>query len=182
MQNNTENTNQSDSELFQTTRNLEVSDIVIPENETDEIPSFIDDKIEEDNPTPEKEELISKREVDSSLNRLRLNEPTAEIITNLMNIFIPLLICLIFKNSDKDDFNLSEEEKETLVSAWANYLATQNVNISPGATLITTILTIYGAKITMAMWNKSISEKKITKLKEENEQLKRIHYGEKDRT
>lgn len=104
-------------------------------------------------------EYVSNREVTSDLNMIKLNVPAATVIVNLIDILIPVLLMFVFKNIDKSDIKLEPDEKETLVDAFAQYLKTISFTMSPGMVLITSLATIYGAKIGVAMiMNKKVQE------------------------
>jgi len=132
-----------------------------------EEPAFI-----EPEPKPEQEdskEHITYRDVKTELNMLKLNEPTAEIIVGLIDVILPIVISIILNNTEKEDIKLDDDERETLTSAWAQYLKTTSINLTPGWVLIVTMLTIYGAKVSIALVNRKKEPEFIeTKQKEEN--------------
>jgi large-conductance mechanosensitive channel len=90
---------------------------------------------------------------------IKLSEPTAEIVTSVINSLVPLLLVLLIKNSNSENYKLTPDEHQTLVNAWANYLKDSNVQVSPGILLIVSIASIYGAKITTAVAERKKEEK-----------------------
>lgn len=93
---------------------------------------------------------VSGDDARSVLNLQRIQRPTASVIVGVMDTVLPIVIALIFKGSDSGDLKLDDGERETLVDAWAVYLGDKNVQASPAAVLLTTIITIYGAKMFIA--------------------------------
>jgi hypothetical protein len=118
-----------------------------------EEPSFIEPELEQE-PEEEPKEHITDKDVRTELNMLKLNEPTAEIIIALMDYLMIIPLSFICKGITRAEAKVEAEEKETLVQACANYLRTTSFNISPGAVFITTVLTIYGAKVAAFHFNK----------------------------
>ncbi|MDL2309034.1 hypothetical protein LJC53_05575 [Bacteroidales bacterium OttesenSCG-928-C03] len=161
---------QDDASLYWESRHSSVQDYEIPEPEPEEIPSFIEPDTTIDDPV----EYISDRDVKTELNMIRLNEPTAEIVVAMIDVILPMAMVLLIKGTEKEEIKLEDGERETLVSAWAQYLKTTSFNMSPGAVLCTTMITIYGAKITMAMMNKGKKESEIDELRKQNQMLKKI--------
>lgn len=147
-----------DASLWWESRNTQSQDFEIPEPQ----PTFVNldnsDEIEE-------QQDLTNKEVRNQLNMIKLNEPTAEIITNLMNSIIPVIFVLIIKSAEKENLELTQSERETLTNAWAQYLRDSNIQMSPGVVLLGTIAIIYGSKITMVL-----TERKREKDLEEKEQ------------
>lgn len=94
---------------------------------------------------------VTNDDVRNVTNMRAISEPTAEVIVGTLDVVIPLFITLLIKHSDKDDCKLSEEERRTLVGAWATYLGDKNVQLSPGVSLLMAMGTIYGAKVVGAL-------------------------------
>lgn len=94
---------------------------------------------------------VTAQQASSVLNLQRINRPTASIIVGVMDTVLPILLALVVKGAVRDDMELEDSERETLTDAWAVYLGDKNVQASPGAVLITSIATIYGAKLFDAM-------------------------------
>jgi len=144
-----------EASLWWESRNSQVQDYVNPEEFEK---SFIDiDNV--DTEVEEEKELISNKERISQLNMIKLSEPTAEIVTSVINSLVPLLLVLLIKNSNSENYKLTPDEHQTLVNAWANYLKDSNVQVSPGILLIVSIASIYGAKITTAVAERKKEEK-----------------------
>lgn len=115
---------------------------------------------------------VSNEDATSVLNMQRINRPTATVIVGTMDVFLPIVITMIIKGSERDDAKLQESERETLIEAWAAYLGDKNVQASPGMVLITTILTIYGSKVyTCIQHRNEIRQAEI--IAEQQEQLRR---------
>lgn len=124
--------------------------------------TVIDDGHDPNRPYADTPEVTSS-DVHNVLNLQAINRPTASIIVGVMDTLLPILITgLIVRGSQADDCRLSDDERETLIQAWAVYLGDKNVQASPTVVLITTILTIYGAKIISAFQNRRILEQQRT--------------------
>lgn len=162
-----------DAALWHQSRNSQIQDFEAPEPEPEE-PSFLMNE----EPETTEQEYITDREVKTELNMMKLNEPTAEIIVAMMDVVLPLVLVILIKGTDKQDVKLEDSERETLITAWAQYLKTTSFNLSPGGVLLTSILTIYGAKVTVAMMNKGRKESEIDELRKQNELLKQYLDGE----
>ncbi len=154
-----------DASLWFESRNASIQDYETPEP-VPEIPDFIDTETES-----EPVEYVTSKQVRHELNMIQLNEPTAEIIVSLMDVVLPLVLVIFIKGTDKEDIKLDQNERETLIAAWAKYLQTTSFQMSPGGILITSMLTIYGAKVTMAMMNRN-QNSELEELRKENERLK----------
>jgi hypothetical protein len=142
-----------DAALWHESRQADIQDF--------EEPTFIEPEPE---PEPEKPtEHISDRDVKTELNMLKLNEPTAEIIVSLMDYLMIIPLSFICRGITREETKIETEEKETLVQAWAAYLKTVSFNISPGAVLLTTVLTIYGSKVAAFHFNKKTEPEFIKK-------------------
>ena len=164
----------------------------IQDYEVPEMPQA-DDTIEADQDTgrpygdaPE----VTNDDVRNVMNMQTINRPTATVIVGVMDTLVPVLVtALIVKGSELGDTKLTEEERETLIDAWALYLGDKQVQASPGVILMTTILTIYGSKLFAAMQNRKMMEQQrlievqreeienqtgeIERLRHENEELQR---------
>lgn len=139
--------------IWKATREQNIQEYSVPEMEEPE-PEFFDTEN-----VQHEDEYVSNRDVTSDLNMIKLNVPAATVIVNLIDIAIPILLMFVFKNIDKSDIKLEPDEKETLVDAFAQYLKTTSFTMSPGMVLITSLATIYGAKIGVAMiMNKKVQE------------------------
>lgn len=138
-----------------------------------EAPSFVDleqddklnDLADEADVQPEK---LTKTELNTQLNMLELNKPTAKIIVQLMDVLVPVVIVLIIKGADSEGLKLTPEETQTLTEAWALYLRDSNVQMSPGMVLLGTIGIIYGSKVVIALQ----TAKENKKAEQEEQELK----------
>lgn len=138
-----------------------------------EAPSFVDleqddklnDLADEADVQPEK---LTKTELNTQLNMLELNKPTAKIIVQLMDVLVPVIIVLIIKGADSEQLKLTSEETQTLTEAWALYLRDSNVQMSPGMVLLGTIGIIYGSKVVIAL----NTAKENKKAEQEEQELK----------
>lgn len=110
---------------------------------------------------------VTGEDASSVLNMQRIQRPTASVIVGVMDTVLPILIALVVKGSEAGALKLDAGERDTLTDAWAAYLGDKNVQASPGAVLLTTIATIYGAKVFMAF-----QQRKDARLAEENEALR----------
>lgn len=110
---------------------------------------------------------VTSEDASSVLNMQRIQRPTASVIVGVMDTVLPILIALVVKGSEAGALKLDAGERDTLTDAWAAYLGDKNVQASPGAVLLTTIATIYGAKVFMAF-----QQRKDARLAEENEALR----------
>lgn len=154
-----------DASLWWYNRHSQVQDYNIPE-ENDDFDSFTSDEphIEED--------PVTKQDVSSQINMIALQQPTAKLLTGCMDVLLPLLLIFIFKDVDKEEFKLDNEERDMLVDAWANYLKDTDFAMSPAGVLITTILTIYGGKVTVVMWKRKQKSDEMELIREQNRLLK----------
>lgn len=110
---------------------------------------------------------VTSEDACSVLNMQRIQRPTASVIVGVMDTVLPILIALVVKGSEAGALKLDAGERDTLTDAWAAYLGDKNVQASPGAVLLTTIATIYGAKVFMAF-----QQRKDARLAEENDALR----------
>lgn len=110
---------------------------------------------------------VTSEDASSVLNMQRIQRPTASVIVGVMDTVLPILIALVVKGSEAGALKLDAGERDTLTDAWAAYLGDKNVQASPGAVLLTTIATIYGAKVFMAF-----QQRKDARLAEENDALR----------
>lgn len=135
----------NDEDIWLETQGQEIQDFEVPEPELidDTPPPFIE--IDEE----QRQERVTASDVHTQLNLQKLQQPTAELFVSLIDIIVPIALLFVFKNIDKHDAKLEPDERESLISAFAQYLATKEVNVSPGMALIFTIASIYGAKIFM---------------------------------
>lgn len=102
---------------------------------------------------------VTHDDVRNVMNMQAINRPTATVIVGIMDTVLPLIITgIIIKGSEASDCKLTDDERETLIQAWAVYLGDKNIQASPSVVLITTILTIYGAKIFAAIQNRKAAE------------------------
>ena len=138
-----------------------------------EAPSFVDleqddklnDLADEADVQPEK---LTKTELNTQLNMLELNRPTAKIIVQLMDVLVPVVIVFVIKGADSEELKLTPEETQTLTEAWALYLRDSNVQMSPGMVLLGTIGIIYGSKVVIALQ----TAKENKKAEQEEQELK----------
>ncbi|MCK9256358.1 MAG: hypothetical protein GX793_01605 [Bacteroidales bacterium] len=138
-----------------------------------EAPSFVD--LEQDDKLNDladaadvQSEKLTKTELNTQLNMLELNKPTAKIIVQLMDVLVPVVIVLIIKGADSEELKLTPEETQTLTEAWALYLRDSNVQMSPGMVLLGTIGIIYGSKVVIALQ----TAKENKKAEQEEQELK----------
>lgn len=110
---------------------------------------------------------VTSEDASSVLNMQRIQRPTASVIVGVMDTVLPILIALVVKGSETGALKVDAGERDTLTDAWAAYLGDKNVQASPGAVLLTTIATIYGAMVFMAF-----QQRKDARLAEENETLR----------
>ena len=154
-----------DAALWFANRHAEIQDY--------EAPSFVD--LEQDDKLNDLadeadsfSEKLTKTELNTQLNMLELNKPTAKIIVQLMDVLVPVVIVLIIKGADSEQLKLTSEETQTLTEAWALYLRDSNVQMSPGMVLLGTIGIIYGSKVVIALQ----TAKENKKAEQEEQELK----------
>lgn len=152
-----------DAALWFANRHAEIQDY--------EAPSFVD--LEQDDKLNDLadeadsfSEKLTKTELNTQLNMLELNKPTAKIIVQLMDVLVPVVIVLIIKGADSEELKLTSEETQTLTEAWALYLRDSNVQMSPGMVLLGTIGIIYGSKVVIALQENKKAEQEEQELKE----------------
>jgi hypothetical protein len=133
--------------------------------------SEMPEEIEEE----QEQESITSKDVSEQKNLLKLAEPTSKIVVGLMDTVLPLLLTVSFskfgRELDNKDLSLDKNEEEKLTAAWSNYLKDKDFEASPGAMLLITIVTIYGAKVFVA-YNNSKEKEELKKQKAEIEMLK----------
>lgn len=117
---------------------------------------------------------VTGEDASSVLNMQRIQRPTASVIVGVMDVVLPIVIALIFKGSESDTLKLDDGERDTLTDAWTAYLGDKNVQASPGAVLLTTIATIYGAKVFLAFQQKKEADRQRI-IDDQNAELKRLH-------
>jgi uncharacterized membrane protein len=153
-----------DAALWFANRHAEIQDY--------EAPSFVDleqdDKLNDLADEAVQSEKLTKTELNTHLNMLELNKPTAKIIVQLMDVLVPVVIVLIIKGADSEELKLTPEETQTLTEAWALYLRDSNVQMSPGMVLLGTIGIIYGSKVVIALQ----TAKENKKAEQEEQELK----------
>lgn len=154
-----------DAALWFANRHAEIQDY--------EAPSFVDldqdDKLNDlADEADIQSEKLTKTELNTQLNMLELNKPTAKIIVQLMDVLVPVVIVLIIKGADSEQLKLTSEETQTLTEAWALYLRDSNVQMSPGMVLLGTIGIIYGSKVVIALQ----TAKENKKAEQEEQELK----------
>lgn len=155
---------------------LENQETPLQEYDVSEMPEELKDE-EEQSP-------ITTKAVSEQKNLLKLAEPTSKIVVGLMDTVLPLLLIVSFskfgRELDNKDLSLDKNEEENLTAAWSNYLKDKDFEASPGAMLLITIATIYGAKVFVA-YNNSKEKEELKKQKAEIEMLKaRIKVTEKE--
>lgn len=160
-----------DAALWFANRHAEIQDY--------EAPSFVDldqdDKLNDlADEADIQSEKLTKTELNTQLNMLELNKPTAKIIVQLMDVLVPVVIVLIIKGADSEQLKLTSEETQTLTEAWALYLRDSNVQMSPGMVLLGTIGIIYGSKVVIALQ----TAKENKKAEQEEQELKEAVIGE----
>lgn len=124
---------------------------------------------------------VTNADVRNVINLQAINRPTASVIVGVMDTVLPILItAVIVRGSEVEECRLTDEERETLIQAWAVYLGDKNIQASPSVVLLTTIVTIYGAKIFGAVQHRRLLEQERTierqqaeleALRQEKEQL-----------
>lgn len=120
-----------DASLWKKNRELDVEDYETPEEQ----PDFY---------TPEVDEDVTDADVRNDLNKLKLTQPTAELLVSIMDVLVPAIVVFLTKEKDnKRIFKLDADEKETLSDAFANYLKETSIEMSPGVLLITAIGAVY---------------------------------------
>ncbi len=121
----------------------------------------------------EEDERITQADISQRIHALEINRPTVEVIVSVMNAVVPApgLALLKLDDDGAEDLDLTDEEHETLVKAWADYLGDKNVQVRPGTTLLMAIASIYGSNIYLALRNKK-SRREIDILQRENERLR----------
>ena len=139
---------QDDASLWWENRHLEVQEFEQPE----EVPSFLGVKAEtgavsQDSNTeqPEANRSVTDKDVKNKLNGIKINKPMSELIASLIELILPIILALIFK-TDKDSCEFDDEEHELMADAWAQYLESADVKMSPGTTLAITMASICGVK------------------------------------
>lgn len=157
--------------MGQEIQDYEVPPMPEPEPSPEEVAEAEEAEYLEDHPYADAPR-VSAEDANSVLNLQKINRPTASIIVGVMDTVLPVVIALIIKGSDRDDAKLSDEERETLTDAWAQYLGTKNVQASPAAVLITCIVTIYGAKLYDAMQHRQQLQHE-QRIAEQQEMLRR---------
>lgn len=145
--------------------NVEIQDYEAPSFVNLEQDDKLNDLADEADVQPEK---LTKTELNTQLNMLELNKPTAKIIVQLMDVLVPVVIVLIIKGADSEQLKLTSEETQTLTEAWALYLRDSNVQMSPGMVLLGTIGIIYGSKVVIALQ----TAKENKKAEQEEQELK----------
>jgi hypothetical protein len=118
---------------------------------------------------------ITDKEVKSELNAIKLSEPTAKLIVDLLDILLPAIVCNFTpqKKDDKEDFILNASEKEALTDSFSQYLSTKNVQVSPGVMLVTTLTAVYVPKFIYVYTTKRKQHADILeKMQRENELLR----------
>ncbi len=156
-----------EASIWLESRKFDKSEFVAPEPQEPIHDEEIIDEI-----ISEEDKLITDKERRSELNLIALSQPTADIITSVIDSLIPVLFVLIIKGAEQDKLKLTPEEHSTVSAAFANYLKDSNVQLSPGLVLIFTILTVYGSKITAVMISRKEQKKQIELLQEQNRMLK----------
>lgn len=151
---------QDDASLWWENRHLEVQEFEKPE----EIPSFLGVKPEavstsqDSNPMqPEESRSITDKDVKNKLNSIKINKPMSELIASVIELILPIILALIFK-SDKDNCEFDDDEHELMVDAWAQYLESSDVKMSPGATLAIVMTAICGTKAFEVFNNRKAKE------------------------
>lgn len=127
----------------------------MPEADIPPVDTFDDPENRPYGDTPD----VTATDVRNVINLQAINRPTASVIVGVMDTILPILItAVIVRGSEVDDSRLTPEERETLIQAWAVYLGDKNIQASPAVVLLTTIVTIYGAKIFSAIQNRRLLE------------------------
>lgn len=151
-----------DAALWKQSRESEIQEYEVPEDD------FLNIGANDNNFSELEEERITKTDIQQNKNRIEFNEPTAGVIVGIMDVVIPLLFVFVFKTENKDQFKLDSSEKDLLMDSWSNYLATKEFTMSPVAVLITSILSIYAAKVTVATIERNNAKKNKENVKEES--------------
>lgn len=88
---------------------------------------------------------------------------SAEFAAMITDLAIPTIIAMFVK-CEPSRLQATQDQLQKLTSAYSSYLKTKQIKLSPGWMLIGVIVSIYGAKVPMAM--------REAKLKEKEEELK----------
>ena len=145
----------------------EIQDYEVPPLPEVEPAEIIDDA-DVDRPygdTPE----VTNDDVRNVMNLRAVSKPTAEVVVGTLDVVLPLVLAWIIKGADRDELHFSPEERDTLVEAWANYLAEKNVQVSPGMALIVSMLTVCGGKVAVALASRKANEE-LEQLRREKEE------------
>ena len=105
-------------------------------------PAFFNDCEEIEEP----KQAVTKTDVSTHQNKVAIASGQSKIIITLIDSFAPAGLAKISKK-EKTEFKLDSEEKEALIEALSEYLATLADSPSPLTTLIIAVIAIYGAKL-----------------------------------
>lgn len=96
----------NDEDIWLETQGQEIQDFEVPEPELidDTPPPFIE--IDEE----QRQERVTASDVHTQLNLQKLQQPTAELFVSLIDIIVPIALLFVFKNIDKDDAKLEQDD------------------------------------------------------------------------
>lgn len=163
----------------------DIQDYEVPDAPDFEAPDFgidnddTDDTDDTDRPYGDVPE-VTNEDVRNVMNMRAVSRPTAEVIVGTMDVLLPLAVTLVLRGTDREDCKLDASEHETLVEAWATYLGDKNVSVSPGWALVIAIVTIYGAKVSVALSNRH-DRQELQAARQEAERLQQELQAERKR-
>lgn len=155
--------NLDDAGLWWESRHAKLQDYEVPEPGPDSFLQIEDCKPDESN--QDDGQNITATEVRNQLNLSKLKRPTAQIIVSLIDTLFPMIAVLLLKEVDKGNIKLDEDERETLIEAWSEFLKEKSFEMSPGVILMVSILTIYGSKLAIVLSDKKQSSSQLNDLK-----------------
>lgn len=161
----------NEEKLYEETRDLPIQDYELPPPPPED--DVVLDELERD--------YISDKEVKTELNALKLSEPLANLLVNLINILLPALICNFTPGrvEDKPDLVMDVSEQEAATDAVAQFIKETRFDMSPAGILITTAVSIYVPKFIYVFYTKkqqhdetmSMMQRQIELLSKQNELL-----------
>jgi len=116
---------------------------------------------------------LQEKETPEPLEKLKANTAVAnasgKILAIAIDAALPVAIGLFLKD-DPENYKASEDEKEALTDAFAEYTKLKGGDIPPWLALMITILSIYGVKGAAGYQNKKLNAEN-TKLQKRIEEL-----------
>ena len=166
-------TNDENEKIYEETREYPIQDYETPPPPPEE--TVQSEEIHEP-------EYITDKEVKSEMNALKLSEPLANLLVNLLNIVLPAIVCNFSPegNDDKLDLIMDGTEREATTYAIANFIKETNFDLSPGGVLLTTLISVYTPKFIYVFYTKrqqhietmSAMQRQIELLTQQNEMLR----------